>query len=150
MADIGRASMPSQNVGFANENNSVLQGSKQEFSNLSCKTQESDHQYNRRDHCRFVPRRSSRDRRDETRYPKIRDRDKIHLLRSSDGHVPRRSTSFLIKHSLPQIHPKASVGVSQGISSKMIEVQSFKHVLNPTETNPMENIVGDSFSLLMG
>jgi hypothetical protein len=39
---------------------------------------------------------------------------------------------------------------SQGISSKMIEVQSFKHVLNPTETNPMENIVGDSFLLLMG
>jgi hypothetical protein len=37
-----------------------------------------------------------------------------------------------------------------GISSKMIEVQSFKHVQNPTETNPMENIVGDSFSLLMG
>jgi hypothetical protein len=38
----------------------------------------------------------------------------------------------------------------QGVSLKMIEVQSFKHVQNPTETNPMENIVGDSFSLLMG
>jgi len=39
---------------------------------------------------------------------------------------------------------------SQGVSSKMIEVQSFKYVQNPTETNPMENIVGDLFSLLMG
>jgi hypothetical protein len=47
MADIGRASVPSQNLGIANEKNSVLQGSKQEFSNLSCNTQESDHQYNR-------------------------------------------------------------------------------------------------------
>ena len=27
---------------------------------------------------------------------------------------------------------------------------SFKHVQNPTETNPMENIVDNSFSLLMG
>jgi hypothetical protein len=39
---------------------------------------------------------------------------------------------------------------SQGISSKMMDVQSFKHVQIPTETNPMENIVGDSFLLLMG
>ena len=54
MADIGRASMPSQNLGIANEKNSVLQGSKQEFSNLSRKTQESDHQYNRRDDRRFI------------------------------------------------------------------------------------------------
>ncbi len=38
----------------------------------------------------------------------------------------------------------------QGISSKMIKVQNFKHVQNPTETNPMENIVGNSFLLLMG
>jgi hypothetical protein len=95
MADIGRASVPSQNLGIANEKNSVLQGSKQEFSNLSRKTQESDHQYNQRDDRRFVPRRSSRDRRDKTRYPQIRDWDKIHSLRSSDGHVPRRSTNFL-------------------------------------------------------
>jgi hypothetical protein len=36
-----------------------------------------------------------------------------------------------------------------GISLKMIEVQLFKHVQNQTETNPMENIVGDSFLLLM-
>ena len=38
----------------------------------------------------------------------------------------------------------------QGISSKMIVVQTFKHVRNPTETNPMENVVGDLFLLLMG
>jgi hypothetical protein len=90
-------------------------------------------------------------------FRRIRDRDKIHSLRSSNGNVPRWSSSFvdhanrkMVEHSLPQIHLKASTGVSQGISSKMIEVQSFKHVQNPTETNPMENIVGDSFSLLMG
>ncbi len=35
------------------------------------------------------------------------------------------------------------------ISSKMIEIQSFRHVQNSTATNPMENIVGNSFSLLM-
>ena len=40
--------------------------------------------------------------------------------------------------------------VSQDIASNMIEVQSFKHYQNPTETNPTENIVGDSFSLLVG
>jgi hypothetical protein len=38
----------------------------------------------------------------------------------------------------------------QGISSKMIKVQTFKQFQNPTETNLMENIVGTSFSLLMG
>ena len=118
MADIGRASVPSQKLGIVNKKNSVLQGSKQELSNLSCKTQESDHQYNWRDDCRFVPRRSSPDRRDETRHLQIRDWDKIHSLRSSDGHVPCWSTSFLdhanwkmVEHSLPQIHPKASTGV---------------------------------------
>jgi hypothetical protein len=36
-----------------------------------------------------------------------------------------------------------------GISSKMIEIQSFRHVQNSTATNPMENIVGDLFLLLM-
>jgi hypothetical protein len=35
------------------------------------------------------------------------------------------------------------------ISSKMIKIQSFRHVQNSIATNPMENIVGDSFSLLM-
>jgi hypothetical protein len=54
------------------------------------------------------------------------------------------STSFL-KYIRKQVQE-----FLQGISLKMIEVQSFKHVQNPTETHPMENIVGDSFSLLMG
>ncbi len=36
-----------------------------------------------------------------------------------------------------------------GISSKMIEIQSFRHVQNSTATSPMENIVGNSFLLLM-
>jgi hypothetical protein len=38
---------------------------------------------------------------------------------------------------------------SKGISSKMLEVQSFKHVQNPSSTNPMESIVGDLHLLLM-
>jgi hypothetical protein len=118
MADIGQTSVPSKNLGIVNKKNSVLQGSKQEFSNLSRKTQESDHQCNRRDDRRFMPRRSCRYRRDKTWHPQIRDWNKIHSLRSSDGHVPRRSTSFLdhanrkmVKHSLPQINSKASTGV---------------------------------------
>jgi hypothetical protein len=36
-----------------------------------------------------------------------------------------------------------------GISLKMIEIQSFRHVQNSIATNPMENIVGNSFLLLM-
>ena len=39
---------------------------------------------------------------------------------------------------------------SFGISSKMIEVQSFKHINNPLTTNTTDSIVGDSSSLLMG
>jgi len=35
------------------------------------------------------------------------------------------------------------------ISSKRIEVQSFLHIQNPTEMNLMENIDGNSFSLLV-
>jgi hypothetical protein len=54
------------------------------------------------------------------------------------------STAFL-KYIQKQVQE-----FSQGISSKLIEVQNFKHVRNRTETNPMENIVGDSSSLLMG
>ena len=110
--------MPSQNVGIANKKNYVLQGSKQKFSSLSRKAQESDHQCNRGDDHRFVPRRSSHYRRDKTRHLSIRDRNKIDSLVSSDGHVPHRSTSFLdranqklVKHILPQIHPEASTGV---------------------------------------
>jgi len=54
----------------------------------------------------------------QPRYPQIRDKDKIHSLRSSNGHVPRWSTSFLdpvnrrmVEPSFPQIHLKASTGV---------------------------------------
>ena len=39
---------------------------------------------------------------------------------------------------------------SFGISSKMIEVQTFKHINNPLTTNTTDSIVGDSSSLLMG
>jgi hypothetical protein len=39
---------------------------------------------------------------------------------------------------------------SFGISSKMIEVQTFKHINNPLTTNTTDSIVGDSSLLLMG
>jgi hypothetical protein len=39
---------------------------------------------------------------------------------------------------------------SFGISSKMIEVQSFKHINNPLTTNTTDSIVGNLSSLLMG
>jgi hypothetical protein len=39
---------------------------------------------------------------------------------------------------------------SHGISSKMIEVQSFRHINNPTTTNTTDSIVGDLSWLLMG
>jgi hypothetical protein len=48
--------------------------------------------------------------------------------------------------AFPKYIQKQVQEFSQGISLKMIEVQNFKHVRNPTETNPMENIVGDSLS----
>ena len=118
VADLGRVSVPRKNLGIVNKENQFLQGCKQRLSSIPRSAQGQDHQYNRRDDCRFVPRRSSRYRRDKTRHPQIRDRDKIHSLRSSDGHVPCWSTSFLdhanqkmVEHSLPQIHPKASTGV---------------------------------------
>jgi hypothetical protein len=38
---------------------------------------------------------------------------------------------------------------SHSISSKMIEIQSFKHVNNPNTTNTTDSIVGNSFLLLM-
>ncbi len=104
--------------GIANKKNSVLQGSKQKFSSLSCKTQQQNHQCNRGDDCRFVPRQSSNYRRDQTRHPPIRDRNKIYSLRSSDGRVPFRSSSFLyhvnrkmVKHNFPQIYLETSTGV---------------------------------------
>ncbi len=110
--------MPRKYLGIVNKENQFLQGRKQRFSSIPHSVQRQDHQYNRRDDRRLVPRRSSRYRRDETWHPQIRDHDKIHSLRSSKGHVPRWSTSFLdhanrkmVKHSLPQIYPKASTGV---------------------------------------
>jgi hypothetical protein len=39
---------------------------------------------------------------------------------------------------------------SFSISSKMIKVQTFKHINNPLTTNTTDSIVGDSSSLLMG
>ncbi len=39
---------------------------------------------------------------------------------------------------------------SFGISLKMIQVQSFKHINNPLTTNTMDSIVGTSSLLLMG
>jgi hypothetical protein len=39
---------------------------------------------------------------------------------------------------------------SFGISSKMIQVQSFKHINNPLTTNTMHSIVGELSLLLMG
>ena len=59
--------------------------------------------------------------------------------------IGRWSSTDFLKYIQKQVQE-----FSQGISSKMIEVQSFKRVQNPTETNPMENIVGDSFSMPMG
>jgi hypothetical protein len=45
---------------------------------------------------------------------------------------------------------KQSQEFSFGIFSKMIEVQSFKHINNPLTTNMTDSIVGDFSSLLMG
>ena len=60
--------------------------------------------------------------------------------------IGRWSCTAFLKYIRKQVQE-----FSQGISSKMMDVQSFKHVQIPTETNPMENmIVGDSFLLLMG
>jgi hypothetical protein len=58
--------------------------------------------------------------------------------------IGRWSSTALLKYIWKQVQE-----FLQGISSKMIEVQMFKHVQNPTETNPMENIVDNSFLLLM-
>jgi hypothetical protein len=59
--------------------------------------------------------------------------------------IGRWSSTAFLKYIRKQVQE-----FLQGISSKTIEVQSFKHVHNPTEMNQMENIGGDSFSLLMG
>jgi hypothetical protein len=57
------------------------------------------------------------------------------------GHWP--STAFL-KYIRKQVQE-----FLHGISLKMIEIQSFRHVQNSAATNPVENIVGDSFLLLI-
>jgi hypothetical protein len=59
--------------------------------------------------------------------------------------IRRWSSTAFLKYIWKQVQE-----FSRWISSKMIEVRTFKHVRNPTETNPMENIVGNLFLLLMG
>jgi hypothetical protein len=56
----------------------------------------------------------------------------------------------MVKHSLPQIHPKASTGVFARHLLKNDRSSVFQTLPKPNRTNPKENIVGDSFSLLMG
>jgi hypothetical protein len=58
--------------------------------------------------------------------------------------VGRWSSTAFLKYIWKQVQE-----FSHGISSKMIEIQSFRHVQNSTATNPMENIVGNLFLLLM-
>ncbi len=155
---MGQASVPRDDLGINNKENSVVQGNKQELPSLSCETQEHDHQCHCRDDCRFVPQRSSRNWTNKTWHPPIRDWNKLHLLGSSDGHVRLRSTNLddhdnwkMVKHGIPQIHKESSTGVLAWYLLKNDRsTQSFKHVQNQTETNPMENIVGNLFLLLMG
>ena len=59
--------------------------------------------------------------------------------------IGRWSSTAFLKYIRKQIQE-----FLQCVSSKMIEVQSFKHVKNLIEMSPMENIVGYLFSLLMG
>ncbi len=54
--------------------------------------------------------------------------------------VGRWSSTEFLKYIQKQVQE-----FSHGISSKMIEIQSFRHVQNSTATNPMENIVGDLY-----
>jgi hypothetical protein len=51
--------------------------------------------------------------------------------------VGRWSSKAFLKYIRKQVQE-----FLHGISSKMMEIQSFEHIRNPTETNPMENIVG--------
>ena len=86
-----------------------------------------------------------RNRRDETQHPSVR------------VHVPRRSTSLLdhaswkmVKHGVPEMHQETGPGV---LARHLLKNDRYKVIhthQNPTETNSMENIVDDSFSLLMG
>ncbi len=58
--------------------------------------------------------------------------------------IGRWSSTVFLKYIRKQVQE-----FLHGIFSKMTKVQSFKHVQNQTEMNPMENIVGDLFLLLM-
>jgi hypothetical protein len=59
--------------------------------------------------------------------------------------IRRWSSPAFLKYIRKQVQE-----FSHGISSKMIEVQSFKHINNPATTNTTDSIVGDLSSLLMG
>jgi hypothetical protein len=56
---------------------------------------------------------------------------------------PWSSTAFL-KYIRKEVQT-----FSHGISSKMLEVQSFKHIQNSTTPNPMKSIVGNSSQCLI-
>jgi hypothetical protein len=56
----------------------------------------------------------------------------------------------MIQHSLPQVNQKASAKLFTWNLIKIIGVQSFKYVQNPTTTNPMESIVGGLIPLIEG
>ncbi len=58
--------------------------------------------------------------------------------------IGRWSTTAFLKYIQKQVQE-----FLHGISSMMTEVQTFKHVRNPTEMNMMEYIVGDLFLLLL-
>jgi hypothetical protein len=59
--------------------------------------------------------------------------------------IGRWSSLAFLKYIRKQVQ-----GFSHRISSKMIEIQTFKHINNPKTTNTTDSIVGDSFLLLMG
>jgi hypothetical protein len=59
--------------------------------------------------------------------------------------IGRWSSTAFLKSNWKQVQE-----LSHGISSKLLEVQSFKHIQNPSTTNPMESIVGNLYSFLMG
>ena len=93
----------------------------------------------------------------QPRYPQIRDKDKIHSLRSSNGHVPRWSTSFLdhanhmmVEHSLPQIHPEASTGVFARHLLKNDRGSVFQTRPKPNRNKPDGEHCWRLVSLLMG
>jgi hypothetical protein len=157
VADTGQASEPREDLGIDNKENSVVQGNKQELSSLSRETQEHNHQCHHRDDCNLchdgvvaIGETKLGIRRSEIGTRSIRLGAAMAMYLSgvpvfSIMLIGRWSSTVFLKYIRKQVQ-----GFLHGISLKMIEVQSFKHVQNQTETNPMENIVGDPFSLLMG